>query len=370
MLYYIMSYYEKYIKYKNKYLELRKQYGGSTPAEWDEFNRLSTVEYDNAQQQRSAGQYIEDCPHGYYNLTDFEGDYIQLQIDKIDKKKCPNCDSNLKKYEFIKSTNDLYWDVPRVKAHTSRTSKNNTLGKYDINHICQQNRYNKIYFVNDELISFVSNNIFNINNTIIPPNMIQNTVETITLDISKYENVFQNTTRVENKSIICLEGNIIFADAQSKIGSGAINTCLFIALILDNESCIALHLNGMINNTHYQYATAIKNEVMNYNFTYENFHTYITTNFGSLINTVKKIFVGGITTDYFFDRQDNLIYQDRDTFVDGRGESIQSINEDGLREIFKRKLGITRNPEIQKSDNVVNIIIHNGNIYTFGTVIN
>ncbi len=324
------------------------------------------MEYNTAKQQREAGQYIEDCPHGYYNLTHFDGDYIQLKINQK-KQECPTCKIGLDYYEFIKSPNNLakltLEDFARVNEMTSRTSKN-ALNKYNINHICQKNHDNKLYFVNNELLTFTNiNNLFQDSDVVIQHNKIIDIVNTITLDTSKYENVFQNKVMAIDKSIICLEGNIIFADSQSKIGSGSITSCLFIGLILNNDSCIALHLNGTLNNIYSPFNSEIKNNVMNLNFTYDNFDQYINTHFNLVINTIKKIFVGGITSDYFFDHNNNLTYNS------SIGESIQSIDMVKLKEIFIRKLGILRNPdqiEIIKINGAKHIIIHNGNIYTFG----
>jgi len=185
-----MNYQEKYLKYKNKYLKLKKIIGGA--------NTLPELEAECASQISSL------TPAGI----------------------CPSCYTN-------------YMLDPADTTLTLNSLR-----------MCNNHQLNNKYFDNTILLNPQKYN-FTIND-------FEPCLPTAVslLNPQNYINVYDDNLRNpgiplrknDNISTFCAEGNIVFANQNSIIGSTAINTCMFVIILLGNGEKICIHHNEYDNN--------------------------------------------------------------------------------------------------------------------------
>jgi ankyrin repeat protein len=129
-----MNYYEKYLKYKNKYLELKNLHGGMLRAgpqphlQQGVFNQLPPpipkpqLIVPQPQLQPTIKQEVPNCDNMYKELYEYAYD---LKLDDLNKllKKCPTIDIN---HIFEEKNNETALMI----ACNSRSSKNETNNYY------------------------------------------------------------------------------------------------------------------------------------------------------------------------------------------------------------------------------------------------
>jgi hypothetical protein len=229
------SYKIKYLKYKNKYLELKKLVGGT----------IDTVE-----------QLNEKCEE-------------EIKIDKFGD--CPHC-------SYIHLTN-------------LGPGKSNILTP----RICYDHKSNEIYFYNTQ-ISRIINKFNIITERFLPIKTL------ILLDTNKYFNISSYDINCNNISCkismhpndidtLCPEGNIIWVNKNSKVGSTNINSCSFVVLILSDESKICIHHNKLDTD---EYEDALLPDKKNPSYFYEKIKDILNEN----LRILKIYFCGGDLKSY------------------------------------------------------------------------
>jgi hypothetical protein len=331
------NYYKKYLKYKQKYLQLK---GGATQEEFDTRFRNSTGESistrcpDSYYNFSFIEQYIINyCklvyPESDYNtvcMPDILNDLNNFKTNKISKfaKYLNNSlndhlvDNNIITRTFadelpIPNTKvELQNNLDRIKSKIGTENKLNLRqqlqktktelipvtqlieegGEFFINKLCQKidSAFN-IYFVNDKLSEVKS--IFGgltINCSDSPVNSCNN----ILLRPQNYLNIAHNTEILSNKDCICLEGNRIYADPTCRIASGSITSCCFMVLFFEGGNMIVSHLGGVISNIPlFEPEINVKRKIAN-----ETCLQRIRESFRSEIPKLKKVFFGGFINDY------------------------------------------------------------------------
>jgi hypothetical protein len=375
-------YYEKYLKYKSKYLQLK---GGASAKDVKE--KL----YDRQGEEHK-------CAYGYYNVTHFEKDLLERKCNQLKNEvtsearlfELPNCMTSLYK-EYIKFNedkpnkltklifNDLfdsldsklvlpttktelisYIDkkgVPKSSFDNNRYIKNllnritpNTNGSIIIEKICQRI---------DESLSlyFTDNQITNIEDKINPGNIIpKKDYNSYLLNLDKYVNIFMNKEEdiIKNKDLICLEGNRIFADKDCKVASGGITSCMFMILFFSDNTFLASHFNTLVTNNILNDFDPNLNS--NYYYTYDNCFQVIRRDFPGKIKLINKIFIGGVLTSYNMDNNESK------SFIDN---SYKSRGINITLELIKERLEIPNTQEIKfiKDKNDGNYIVYKDSVY-------
>lgn len=152
----------------------------------------------------------------------------------------------------------------------------------------------------------------------------------ILLDPTKYNNHFYNTEILKDVSVICGEGNRIYADKYSKIGTGTITSCMVMCIFFTNDNVLVSHFNSIITNSP-QYHNEI-NDITKYIYTFEECFQIIKKDFRDDIKNITKIFIGGIIDNYMVSNDDNK------SFIANTGNgSVIGIKDNNN---IKSKLGI------------------------------
>ena len=187
-----MNYQQKYLKYKQKYLELKKIIGGNAPT----YDTLKTS--CDAQQGNDPYNNCSDC---YYMYP------IERRPDGID--------------EYHKDINGNI--IPnRLKSYR----------------VCHAMDNIESYF-NSALRTNIMCHIDNM--------PVQNMpVQNLVLDSQRYHNIENiDQTRLQlypdDIDTLCAEGNVVWVSANSKVGSTKVDSCIFVILILNDNSKICIH---------------------------------------------------------------------------------------------------------------------------------
>jgi hypothetical protein len=206
---------------------------------------------------------------------------------------------------------EYWWNVSvveptnRFNKYLNRLKLDPSTGHYIIQPQCQKiDKTFNIYFVDDTIKRI----IYIPTNTILP-NSSPTLYNDLLLDPSKYINCIQNGihNKLIDQSAICLEGNYVYADHLSKIASGSITSCLFMCIFLKDNSVLVSHFNGILANDDFK--TFISglgyidnqielNDYIKFSYTHDNCISIINQKFGSIINNISHIFIGGILDDY------------------------------------------------------------------------
>jgi len=214
------SFKEKYIKYKNKYIEIKKNYSGGAPPE---FIKLLTETYNNL----NIPQNIIDSRK--YDYSDLYKDII-INIDGIFNKHIQNADFNLKKDSQESFTDNFKFISTQIP--NSIFKDNQDLSKYEIiNNVSD-----------DELYAYVILNFIDlVKNSKLFLKYIKNKIQLesklydviLNIDImNKYKKYFKDI--VNHQLYSSLENNIILNSRDSKSGE------LFIDPVLRNKNRIFL----------------------------------------------------------------------------------------------------------------------------------
>jgi len=326
--------YVKYLKYKNKYLKLKNQIGGA----WADIEAESNGEVKCYENSLKYGLIKNDCPSSYYNFTKFDTDFFsnKCKLDeneskckclgynnvKKDGKKCLSC---MKDSRFVDGMEEE--DAQRITATATRLDDN-----FEVIKVC--NNINEVtkYFINNPT-PFTHATDLKTKLTYSSP------LTHILLDFNKYVNIAKDLSCQTNKDLICLEGNILYIDKTCKVGSGGITSCLFMVLVLDDNTSIVCHMNGIIsNNLPISFSNNITKETK-YWFTHDTCFNFIRINFSEVIGKLEKIYLTGVLSNYEIG-PNGFRYGDMINSLQRNCENqqlkIQLVDE------IKRKLGVNR----------------------------
>lgn len=191
-------YREKYLKYKNKYLQLKKMLGGTLGL--------------NA-----------ECR-------------AQIAINAHDD--CTKC-------AYFHGTDALNPETGKTLSTCEEVT--------DINNGAVDIRYNILYFNHPDNTGLARRPKINIYNT-----MTRNFTEVpagqynMLFNVDNYHSIKSYRMNEgdliieqypDDISLLCREGNIVWVSQNSKVGSGGITSCMFVIIILINNSKICLHHN-------------------------------------------------------------------------------------------------------------------------------
>ena len=183
-----MNYQQKYLKYKQKYLELKKIIGGNAQT----YDALKT----SCEVQKTNDPY-NNCSNCFYNYN------IGIRADGFDQ-----------------SHRDTQGNIipDRLKSYRLCNSMIGTIESY-FNHALRTN----IVCHNDTMPS-----------------------HNLVLESQRYHNIEDiDQTRLQvfptDIDTLCAEGNVVWVSANSKVGSTKVDSCIFVIFILNDNSKICIH---------------------------------------------------------------------------------------------------------------------------------
>ena len=410
----MLNYHKKYLKYKAKYLQLK---GGATQ------------ETFNTRFRNSTGESISsNCPDSYYNFSFNETDIVRYcrfisLSDDFNSQCMPVILTHLAQFnnnqnssiagfienkvrDYLKEKNLISEEIlsampisanrNELAAHITRllsliprdlpqeiqnqiTREQNSFlisanqlsreaGTMFVNKICQKiDETFNIYFV-DNMLTTIKSFFPTINTITCRTNETRDICNSILLRPTNYINISGNTDLIVNQDTICLEGNRIFADHQSKIASGTITTCCFMVLLFSNGNVITSHLGGGIANTPlFPVDITVKWKIAN-----ETCLQKIKENFPTQIPLLEKVFFGGFYNEYLLvENEPETSFMYLPQGMAGNFPELTFIipdNTDEFKTAFLRKLGLPYNPDIQfnfhyDDSEAFIYIVSNGNVY-------
>lgn len=354
------KYYKKYIKYKNKYLILKNQVGGT----WADIDARSDEEVNCYENSLKYGHVKNDCANSYYNFTKFDADFAVnkcnvnegkckcLGYDNVtsDGKKCLSC---LKDVRLVDELNNV--DAHLITSFASRYDND-----FKILKVCNKiNEVGKYFSTNP--------NPFNIaldlktKLTYSSPSPLDH----ILLNSDKYLNLTENLSLQSNKDLICLEGNIVYVDSSCKVGSGGITSCLFMVLVLDDNTSIVCHMNGYVSNE-LPFSSYVAKST-NYFFTHTTCFDFIKANFN--IKKLEKIYLTGVLVNYKLSSIGFDYVQDNSNTLLARciRNKLQVVKD------IKNNLGVDKNKCVDfvfdNVDESGNYILANNQLYKMNKII-
>ncbi len=312
-----MNYQSKYLKYKIKYLKLKEQIGGMTLPEFLlESERVSNLINTNL---KTTSTYSKVCPQNYYNFTG-------LDLERLDRI-CTN-DISCVALTFQKVRDS---DIDEM----NKGILNDMIGMIDnvsgfIKPRCQR-IWNAEYFDNSLRWDNLSN--------------ISDVNKIIDFNIDNYENAISlfDNKYYENKHMICLEGNLIYADTSSNIISGGITSCLFIVIYFDDGSKICAHLNVMLSNLMINDKKILDyNDKSSYTLTHNNIFKFIKDKYSDKLNNIKSIYICGIIESYSISLNNSF---DLAGIMDGPiydfDNTLKNVRELDIKKFIKTRLGLS-----------------------------
>ena len=343
-------YKNKYLKYKQKYIAL-KQLGGTTEADKIVFSLASKEESKRADDSINTGVYDDTCPISYYNYAGLDFHNIEIQCNKIKNESEKCIDIPIDRINANIILDETQKNI--LKNYNARISD----GK--IKKVCQSNEPNQIYFKPnlDVIIQDIATG------DIILPELRN----TILLNIDNYLNVSLNREMIVNKSLICLEGNLLYCDKDCLIGSGSITSCVFFVLYLADNNKIVFHLNSMLSNI--SNVPVFINDRIKYDFSHTNCFSFIRDNYAAVINQIHKVAIFGVLEDYYIPildaREDADIYSIMDLGYNIPNDYVNLLVApiENIKRYIKRKLGIPIDIIINKYMDENHFIVAKENIY-------
>lgn len=290
------SYYNKYLKYKNKYLKLKNQIGGA----WADIENESDGEVNCYQNSLKHGLVKNDCPNSFYNFTKFDKDRFTSLCDneenaskckclgydnvKTDGVKCLRC---MKDTRFVEGMDKT--DAQIITENATKLDSN-----LEVIKVCNNINLVSKYFISNPNPFTQATDL----KTKLTYSSPLTPLTHVLLNFDKYSNIAKDLSLQTNKDLICLEGNIMYVNQTCKVASGGITSCLFVVLVLDDNTSIVCHINGFLSkNSPFGLPDRV-GEATNYWFTHDNYFDFIKTNFPSVIEKLEKIYLTGILSDY------------------------------------------------------------------------
>ncbi len=331
------SYYNKYLKYKNKYLKLKNQIGGA----WEDINAESDGEVKCYENSLAHGLLKNDCPNSYYNFTKFDTYFFSYNCNKEENKcKCKrlgydevetngvNCLRCMKDSRIVEGMDKE--DAQRITANATKLDSN-----FEVIKACNKINEAEKYFINN-LKPFTQATDLKTQLKYSSP------LTHILLDFNKYTNIAKNLSLQANKDLICLEGNILYVNQTCKVASGGITSCLFMVLVLDDNTSIVCHMNGILSKiSPYGIQDSVA-EATNYWFSHDTCFNFIKTNFSRVIGKLEKIYLTGILSDYKVGPDGFSYLGDMRDSNSLNARIISKIKLTQLCEEIKQKLGVER----------------------------
>jgi hypothetical protein len=238
-----MNYYEKYLKYKTKYINLKNLLGG-------DYESLQI----NCESEIKINKY-ENCIHCYYQYTSLDNGDDQSKSYSIrnPEKSFSNCTlhKTTKKYFDIN-------DILEMKNFDDRTSQ------FDL--IPDRAIYN-IHLLNPDIFRGIKSIFF---------------------DSINKGRIYKIGRYPETIDTLCAEGNLVWVNKESKVGTTGIDSCMFVVIILEDESKICIHHNL---NDEIEFFNIIGPDKKYFNFSYkDNLRNIIEQ---STIGPIRKIYLIG-----------------------------------------------------------------------------
>jgi len=336
-------YNSKYLKYKNKYIQLKKQLGSGAET-WDTLENKSNEEVTNYKTSLNQGILNNTCPHSNYTFTGFSSDFYKNKC-AIHKEICDkylftdvennglNCLKCLKSQKFLED-NQIVETGENVEIPNYSTRYNEN---FEINEVCNEISEIKAYFKTNNIFNYVINLESREDNYSSDDIILDN----ILLSTNRYVSKPFTIELQNDKDLICSEGNIKYIDSSCNVGSGVITSCLFVILELEDKKSIIFHLNGLLDNC-FETSNYI-DEVIKYKFTPSNCFTYIKENFQDIKN-LTKIYLVGVTKNYTIDdATDGFIYVSEKQLSKN---NLNSLNNEIIVDTIKTKLKIPSEKKI------------------------
>lgn len=219
-----MAYRKKYLKYKQKYLQLKNQYGGEFDGKkFEENNEL-------CEEQKIKNKY-NDCDACYYrheHITDPApappdtnlNIYRSINIDKA-PSVCNNLNSVTK-----------YFDPKHFISSDSNPPNTSNPPEYKITKwtIDPTNDPPTYSFIP---VADIASHLLNVESF--------HGLKSYTKNSNTREYIiFKHPKEIHT---LCAEGNIVWVSKESKVGSTTIDSCMFVVIILNDESKICIHHN-------------------------------------------------------------------------------------------------------------------------------
>lgn len=357
-------YNSKYLKYKNKYIQLKKQLGSGFNT-WDDLKNISNTEVTTYKTDLNKGVLNNNCPNSNYTFTGFSSDFYKKKCN-IHKKICnqygfedvqnngADCLKCLKSKEFLQNEQITEsGEIVEISNYSTRYNEN-----LEMNEVCNE--------ISEVTGYFKTNNIFNyvINLESRKDNLSDSIIlNDILLSTDRYSSEPFTIKLQEDKDLICSEGNIKYIDSSCNVGSGGITSCLFVILELEDKKSIIFHLNGLLDNN---FGTSnYIDQVIKYKFTPSNCFKYIKENFKDNIKTLTKIYLVGVLKNYTIDdAKDGFIYGSEEQLSEN---NLDSLTEDIIVTTIKKKLDILSGKKISLVKNDCgtrgNFIYKNNNLF-------
>lgn len=192
----------KYLKYKTKYLNLKNQIAGTITLN------------EKCEQQQKDNTECTSCVYFHYSEQKNQNIANPVNTQPNDKNfSKPQCEKVLDKIE------------PKFNINTNIIYFNDVLNELQ-NFYYYDLATNQIIEMSDKTILMNEEDYYSI--------MSYHLNESNELIISQYDKTI---------STLCREGNIVWTNKESKVGSGGVDSCLFVALILNDDTKICMHHN-------------------------------------------------------------------------------------------------------------------------------
>ena len=192
-----MNYYEKYLKYKTKYINLKNLLGG----DYESLQR-------NCESEIEINKF-ENCIHCYYQYTSSvnEDDQSKSYSIRNPKKSFSVCNLHYKTKKYF----DIN-DIREMKIFDDRTS---------------------------QFILIPDRAIYNIH--LLNPDIFRG-IKSIFFDSINNGRIYKIGRYPETIDTLCAEGNLVWVNKESKVGTTGIDSCMFVVIILEDESKIKIEV--------------------------------------------------------------------------------------------------------------------------------
>jgi hypothetical protein len=356
-----INYHEKYLKYKNKYLALKKSHlmrGGAiedfagAPQSFREVcnqqlinlrapieNCLQTANQIQDNDEKTQAKIACFNDYKLNSTTDIRN--LNPENAMFNFEQCDRCTGNYTSYLVRTNNEPVDYRVSNTLDPRRRNIQNcSTFSYSDIDlvtgtglfkYFAQQpnllptqprpQNYKRIiydiirnnnYIIRERIAQF--NDVNNFTDfefrqiKQVPGTILEYKNSTSIRPPTEQGNIDYRLNLIENKITFCAEGNIIYANRNSIIGSTNVNSCTFVIIILNNGNKITIHHNTPEEAPQFEYYS---NERTNPSFS---IRQYLTNTITGDLRIANIIFVGDsqflVTTNRNYDRTLKNLYEE------------------------------------------------------------
>lgn len=307
------NYRQKYFKYKTKYLQLKQQLGGSMTKSYklDSKNPVDFNEINEKCDEQIRKDPFNNCTYCHYGHFGIENKSV--------------VDAN-------KDVKNLYQIQHPGKAF-SVCSGHGAIKKYfEVEPGLKLEQYNDVSNTFFE-IPYIQDNILNAD--------LFYGLKSYKVNCSQDYDIEMYPKKIHT---ICAEGNIVWVNKESKVGSTGVDSCMFAVIILDDESKICIHHNVIDS---FDFPGSVTND----NIYIKRNSTDVTFNLNEILNRA-KLSSSNIKRIY-------LITRDEDSY-----DGTDNYGLGGIRNIIKTYNDISSDKIIKIIDSKVkgyDIIVNDDN---------